>query len=326
MTDQISFYLQAAQDNPVPEPSGASGYFSAPEKTLDPNIFKGDRVPSRVRAAILQPLFDWFKAKGIEGAHRWLRVWLAGSGATYQWSADRGNGDLDILFKIEMDWFRQDNPHVGVYDDSHLIARELNAQLHTELWPTTANTQIGDRTYEVTYFFAPDLNDGEKVYAAYDLMHDCWTVRPPELPSDPGGLYPRDWYRAGDRDVQRAQDISEAYSTALGVLARSTPGSPEWHDSGLALQFSLSNAATLFDDIHLGRVAAFSDQGAGYSDWHNFRWQYAKSKGVISQLKAIRDVGRAGHQAEETALYGAPIDSAELLVRRAANSYWSRSQ
>ena len=77
-----------------------------------------------------------------------------------------------------------------------------------------------------------------------------------------------------------------------------------------------SAALALFDDIHQGRTAAFGEQGSGYSDWHNFRWQHGKETGAIGALRDIIKSARASSDANDIDLYGGPIDGPQTILTR----------
>src|SRR4051812_3164156 len=87
---------------------GQSGYFSTPSDRLDPNLFTGDVIKPEVRHHILSVFFNYMSK--YHNARNWCTVWLAGSGISYQWDADRGNGDLDVLIGVDWVKFYTANP------------------------------------------------------------------------------------------------------------------------------------------------------------------------------------------------------------------------
>jgi hypothetical protein len=323
--DTYGFYAKAAAQDAKPDlASGASGYFSAPSATLDPNLFDGDHLKSEVRAHIMVNLYDYLEKMHFNDIDSWLHVWLAGSGITYQWDADRGNGDLDVLFGISFSKFSQSNPGFAYLGEADFAA-ELNEGMKNGLWPKTAHTRFGGQDYEVTYFLNPgtgsDITQNLNPYAAYSLTTDSWTVKPPEVPQDPRSQFPAEWFDVAARDTQAARNIVSRYKELTTNLNAAETGSAAWHTSGADLQRIVAQASAMFDDIHSGRRAAFSPQGHGYADWNNFRWQSAKQSGAVQALHAITTVGVQARQDEERQLYGAPIDGAEVVLRRAAEAH-----
>jgi hypothetical protein len=298
---------------------GSSGYFSAPAATLDPALFDGQLVRSNVRNMLLGKL-HYYLTQWYSLDNAWLHAWVAGSGVTYQWAADRGNGDLDVLFSIDVAPFIRANQQFAGWGETSIV-EEINARLKTDAWPQLANSHINGKTFEVTYFWNVGTRDDIRnihVYAAYDLTGDRWAIRPPQLPENPALLYPASWGDASDGDAQAAKTLWNQYQAAIGGLNVYPEGSIPWHDAGRNLNHVTQQARSLFDSIHYGRHAAFTDQGTGYGDYANYRWQRAKQSGAVRTLSAIAQVGETARRAEETEKYGAPIDAADVAARRAA--------
>ncbi|MGW0061414.1 hypothetical protein ACWDTT_15990 [Streptosporangium sandarakinum] len=309
-----AFYLnRAAQASPeIRAEAGRSGYFSAPESGLDPDLFDGDTLKPEIREHILWTFQDYMAAR-YTAPGAWSRLWLAGSGISYQWSADRGNGDLDVMAGIDVIAFRQFNAPLAGLSDAEL-ADHINTDLKANLWPATAATRLGSKTYEITYYWNPGCGSDPRgvlaihPYAAYDLNGDAWTVRPPKLPSDPRTLYPASWWAASRAEAERARTIISRYNSARHAAATTT--GPGKANALAQLRLAAAQASELFDDIHLGRRAAFGPGGQGYSDQANFRWQQAKAAGYGPALAEIAAVARSGREAAEVALYGKRIESA----------------
>lgn len=277
-----------------------SGYFSKPAKTLDPDLFIGDKMKTEVRNGLLNLLYgDLEKDAGFREPWNWTCAWLAGSGASYQWKADRGNGDLDVLFGVDLPGFLADNPHFPRLSERE-VAEYTDKILKAKSWPKTRNVSIGgsEKKYEITFFWNPGMGTEIRAinpYAAYDLIMDRWDVKPPSLPDDPHALYPSVWYDMTDNDYDNVWSIQHLF-----------------HSGGPSGKIQGRNAArALWGDIHEGRKAAFSDIGLGYGDFHNFRWQRAKELGTVEILRGIL--------AEETE----PIDTPQDIITRAAMRYAS---
>lgn len=302
---------------------GASGYFSTPSDHLDPNLFDGLHLNPVVRNWLLTMLVSGMERwLHVTGAAEWVHAWLAGSGVSYQWAADRGNGDLDILFGVRMDGFLQSNPIFTGLPEKY-IADNANQLLKSKLWPQTDHAQFGSQTYEVTFFWSPGTGQSiERIhpYAAYDLNQDTWAVPPPKLPNDPRALYPDEWYEAAGRDVDAAETIARHHATVTRQLS-STLDDAGRRNANAELTGVQQSAMSLFDEIHGGRRDAFSEQGKGYGDWSNFRWQHAKQTGVIAALKGIVSQARQAQSDSMRKLYGGPIAGPEQIISRDIERY-----
>lgn len=271
---------------------GASGYFSTPSDTLDPNLFSGDKLRHEVTQVIVGSLQSWLNANGYRVPLHALHLWLTGSGISYQWAADRGNGDLDVMMSIDIPAFIHANQQFSGWGEED-IAAQLTEQLREDFWPRMAHTQFGDRTYEVTVFFNPGTGSDVRnihPYAAIDLMTGEWVVRPPQLPEDPGTLYPREWFQAADRDTYATQALMGTYGDAAADLA--SPNPARRANAEAAVRRVAAQARALYDDIHLGRHGAFTAQGTGYGDFRNFRWQRTKQSGAAQALRQLADLGK----------------------------------
>lgn len=321
-TSPGDFYAKAVAQNPAPSlEGGASGYFSAPQAALDPNLFDGHMLKPEVRAFINQALFGELKMLGLKLPSAWTFVWLAGSGISYQWAGDRGNGDLDVLLGVDFPAFLRTNPDWGGMGEDQFAAW-LNTHLRAELWPLTASTQFGDQVYEVTFYLNPGTGrdiSSINPYAAYDLRKNAWTVTPPQISStDPHRMYPDAWYKATEGDSRMTEELVQRYEQYASLLAAAVPGSAPWHNAGDALRFVTEQAEALWNNIHGNRHEAFQPGGQGYGDYNNFRWQVAKERGVVHALKGIRTVREAANDERDAELYGGPIAPADEALSRAA--------
>jgi hypothetical protein len=268
-----------------------------------------------VRTFITKTIFGAFKDYGLASARRWLHVWVAGSGASYQW----GNGDLDIL--VGADYGRlvkYNTDYAGV--DPEAAAAAVNKWLKANVWKMTNQVNFGGSVYEATFYW--DANIGTTIqqiepYAAYDVMSNQWVVRPPQLPHNPAALFDPSWYQMADRDRNMATELLSRFRSANRKLGNAVQGTPKYVNAGAEVSIAGAQAKALFDDIHTGRQAAFAEQGHGYRDVHNFRWQRAKALGTVKDLKKIVDVYTGAVDARNAALYGGPITGAQDALRRA---------
>lgn len=304
---------------PVSPDVGGSGYFSDPADHLDPRLFAGEQFRPDVRSWLLDTLYS-FWAKIYHRPRDWSTVWVAGSGISYQWAADRSNGDLDILIGVDYDDFYTANPKFQGLSENDL-ADIFNRELHDGLWPQTAETSIHGGVFEVTYYVNPNSTDirNIKPYAAYNLSANDWTVRPPH---GTDFVHPKQYYDAAEGEVRQARSIIDQYNHLANDVKGKVPNSPGWHNALRQVELVTSQAAAMFDSIHLGRKQAFAPSGSGYGDYYNFRWQYHKKNGTVQALHNIAATRHEAISEAATSVYGAPIDGAELALRRAA--LWNR--
>lgn len=311
------FYLSRLANAPIEAHEGGSGYFSAPSKTLDPRLFEGQHFRPEVRQQILANLYNFWRTK-YHAPERWSTVWAAGSGISYQWAADRGNGDLDILVGVDFVKFVMYNPDYDGIPQTDM-ADIFDSQLVNELWPQTANF-LGH--YELTYFVNSGATDIRNIhpYAAYDLTHDRWTIHPPVLPQDPSTLYPQEWKDEANRRISHVKGMLSRYNTLEQQAQSYTVNSPGWLNTVSQLRVTASQLQAAWDDVHLGRKEAFGPQGSGYGDWHNYVWQKYKQAGLEDALRSVSAVVTGAQTATEQSLYGAPIEDAHRALSEAALS------
>lgn len=302
---------------PVSPTAGESGYFSAPAQTLDPSLFNGETIRPDVRAWILDTLYAFWDTKYV-GAREWSKVWIAGSGVSYQWAAARGNGDLDILIGVDFSLFWQANPKFNALSDRDM-GEVFNQEFHAELWPKTAQQDINGRTFEVTFYVNPNSRDIRDIhpYAAYNLTSDEWTVRPP---SGKDFEHPQEYYQSAQREAAEAHLLVDRYNQAVSRVG--APGSPQWHNATALAESLASQASSMYDEIHLGRKQAFGPGGSGYGDYYNFRWQFHKQQGTAQALHAVASAHNDAREAYNQQVYGAAIEGADVMLRRAA--LWNR--
>lgn len=311
--------------------SGQSGYFSAPSNALDPRLFHGDQIRHEVRTWILNTLYHYWTQHYARPLY-WSRVWLAGSGISYQWNADRGNGDLDVLIGVDWVQFRRFNPGYAGLSDAD-VADQINEQLHRDLWPQTAHARIATQgpvdgptkglfwgEFEVTFYVNATGSDIRDIhpYAAYELGPEQWTVRPPVLPHDPRTLYPQEWWTHINDERHLAELLLKRHAQLQGAQAVQQRGTPGWVTTGRQLGIVGDQIVAMFNDIHGGRRTAFSEQGEGYGDFNNFRWQAHKKYGTAQALHDVVDARKSGRTEYETETYGQPLTSAQQALRDAA--------
>lgn len=288
----------------------STSYFSAPSTQLDPTLFQGRQLRSWVRQGINTILKDFFE-RHYRHQELWSHPWLAGSGVSYQWEAARQPGDLDCLIGVNFVQFRKANPaYTGLSDRE--ISEHLNDQFREELYPKTADWN----GYELTFYVNPGASDIRtiKPYAAYDLKYDEWTVYPDPQPRPP---HSPEWEAVVMADADRAREITHRFTASLNALPMVTSGPSRRNvEANLAVLGQQANA--LFDEIHNNRSLAFSPEGKGYGDFHNFRWQAGKAVGTIQSLRKIREHTKSLAQANANELYGVDLPDSSTLIRRAA--------
>jgi hypothetical protein len=286
---------------------GSTSYFSTPDTELDPKLFTADDLNIWVREGILEILFDYL-GKNFNNPYAWTRAWLAGSGVSYQWAAQRSPGDLDCLVGIDYVNFRKLNTEYAGFSNQE-IASMFNERFSADVMPSTRNWE----GYELTYYVNPqsDIRDINP-YAAYDLIARTWTVKPDRNPQPP---YVRDWEQKTMRDHDMASEVVKRYSDALGEMRSSTNAAYKIN-AERKLKLAQDQAVAIYDDIHKGRKVAFSQIGQGYSDFNNYRWQAGKRSGAVQALRAIKDQRDAAEIENQQKLYGIELPNTETLIRR----------
>ena len=294
---------------PILVQGSATSYFSAPEKELDPRLFSGTTLKGWVRNGIMQLLFG-FLNESYRHPDLWAHVWIAGSGVSYQWSAAREPGDLDVLIGVDYIQFRKAHPQYAGLGDVE-ISRMLNDDFREHLQPETSNWN----GFEVTFYVNPGATDirAIKPYAAYDLTHNEWTVHPAQTTAPKNAV----WDEVSKRDLSLATEIITRYSKAMTDL-QAAQNDPARRNAEARLHASLMQASALYDDIHSSRKFAFRPEGEGYADFYNYRWQAGKKYGTVPALRKLSEYWSAykAQQADET--YGVELPDTQTLIRRAA--------
>lgn len=287
--------------------AAATSYFSSPEDFLDPRLFRDHVMHDEVRAELAEK-FRRHVQDRFHGAESWAKVWLAGSGASYQWAANREPGDLDMLIGVDYPQFRYHNQQYGQLTDaevSSMLTEGFRAHLNGPWSPPTDPTS----SFDATWYCNPGSTDirAIKPYAAYDILNGRWDVEP-----DPR---PRPLHSPqGDRDQRMAVDILKRYESARTAL-QGAPVNRQRHEETLTA--SAQQASALYHEIHEGRRAAFGPLGKGYADPANARWQSAKASGIVPALKALADFVEDTEAAHEIRQYGVRLPSVDDLLLRA---------
>jgi hypothetical protein len=298
-----------SNSNPVHIQGSPTSYFSAPEQELDPRLFSETALKGWVRNGILQLLFG-FLNENYRHPDLWCHVWIAGSGVSYQWSAAREPGDLDVLIGVNYIQFRKAHPEYAGLGDVE-ISRMLNEDFRNHLQPDTENWN----GFEVTFYVNPGATDIRSInpYAAYDLTHNEWTVHPAQTTAPEN----RVWDEVAKRDLSVATQIVTRYTKALTDV-HGAQNDPARRNAEAQLHAALTQASALYDDIHGARKFAFKADGQGYADFYNYRWQAGKKYGTVPALKKLSEYWSAykAQQADET--YGVELPDTQTLIRRAA--------
>lgn len=301
----------------------STSYFSAYADELDPVLFDGMRLREEVRRWVLQTIHNILATRppmvqAFIRSESWARIWIAGSGVSYQWEASRHPADLDILLGIDFVELRRSNPGYSGLTDSEITA------ILNQLFYDALKGQVGqfpfnseDATYEVTAYVNrgvsnhPDGITAINPYAAYDATSDEWAV----LPTKTAHAINPAWDMAVERDRGYAQDLVDQYGSALAQV-QNAQNPAHRTNAETHLQQVMDAAAGLYDELHNGRRSAFGAAGSGYSDFHNYRWQAGKATGVVQAMKQIRQYLDDANDAAEFETYGMELPDTETLVRR----------
>lgn len=286
-----------------------TSYFSQPSAGLDPRLFRNGRLDSSIRSAILQLLFNHLN-EAYTGAESWSTAWLAGSGVSYQWAANREPGDLDCLVGINYLSFRASNNTFRGLSDNE-IASMLNEGFRERLHPLT---ELFMGTYELTFFAitAPNIVY-IKPYAAYSITDDQWVVPPVPTAAD---LNPT-WEGVVERDRSEIVNIITRFMAAQNRYEFNTNDAIK-ANARAEMAAAASQGRSLYNEIHNARSEAFSPSGSGYSDFANYRWQGGKRTGAIQALRKLDKKMEEQTNAANKSLYGVDFPDTNTLIRRAA--------
>lgn len=287
----------------------STSYFSAPSETLDPNLFDDHRIKGWVRNGLLNLLYD-FLGETYRHSDLWTTVWLAGSGVSYQWQAQRDPADLDVLIGVDYIQFRKAHPEYQGLTDLE-VSKMLNEDFREHLQEETKNWN----GFEVTFYVNPGATDIRTInpYAAYDLTHNEWTV----VPSKTGAPKNAVWEELAKNDRKMAGDIVSRYASAITEL-HAAKNDAARRNAEARLQSALMQGSMLYSDIHHARRYAFSTSGQGYGDYYNYRWQAGKRYGTVPALKKMSEYWAAYKAQQATSTYGVDLPDTQTLIRRAA--------
>ena len=286
----------------------STSYFSAPESTLDPTLFDGRTLKAWVRHGINQILFDFLNHE-YRHPELWAHAWLAGSAVSYQWSAARHPGDLDCLIGLNYVQFRKANPEYAYMGDKE-VGDMMNELFKEALQPKTEDWH----GFELTFYVNPGATDIRTInpYAAYSLKYDEWTV-----PPDPTQRPPQndEWDTVAENDSKMANNIYTRYLQAIQDM-NSARDLPNRRNAEVRKEAAETQGVMMWDEIHHNRRMAFTMEGAGYYDFHNYRWQSAKRSGAHEMLRTIKN--RVREEEGQTNVYNTELPDVNTLIRRAA--------
>jgi hypothetical protein len=304
---------QAAYDVAL-SPSSTS-YFSAGEDHLDPTLFEGNHLRPWVRTWVIRTVHT-ILGRDMMHPDSWSRIWISGSGVSYQWSANREPADLDLMVGINYVDFRRANPAYAGFTDGE-IASSLNEHMYRELQGPMGEFPADGSDYEVTAYVnrgvtaAPDSISAINPYAAYDVTSDEWSVVPQRAE---GKINPA-WEMGAERDRQYAEDLVREYGKALQEI-QGAQNHAHRTNAESRLHQLMDQAAGLYDELHSGRRAAFGFSGGGYSDYHNYRWQAGKRNGVVQAMKKVRAYLNDAQDKSTFETYGVELPDTDTLIRR----------
>jgi hypothetical protein len=290
------------------EPTETS-YFNKPDIGLDPRLFRDGRLVPEVHNGIISALYNHLKL-GYNEPDAWTRIYLAGSGVSYRWAAQRDPADLDCLISVDYIQFRQANQEYKHWSDKE-IAAEINQGFRNELHPRSESFM---GTFELTFYvnLNPDI-EAIRPYAAYSVLDDSWVVPP----SDEEAPFNPEWDQATLSDTEKASEIIKRYTIAMGQV-KSAANDAMRLNAEVALANAVHQGSALYKDIHEYRKSAFSPSGQGFSDFANYRWQAGKKSGAINSLKKLHGMAEEASAKFSTATYGMELPDTDTLIRRSA--------
>lgn len=246
-----------------------------PTQGLDHRLFDGDKLKPDVRKYILETLYDFWKPKYGADFDEWSIVYFAGSEAS-EWTSSslEGNNDFDVLIGVDYVKMRGYMARIDPYQlmSDQEITDEMNRQFKI-LDEQTAQAMIpidGELVgpFSNTWYVNPHSYDirAIKPYAAYDVTHDKWAVKPPELPDWDIAKFPE-----GPALVQECQAVASYVRSILKL--------PE--------PYRTQQGYALWQHLHGDRSRAFSEQGEGWYDPGNVIEKWLDQEGLWEKLVQI---------------------------------------
>lgn len=309
---------------PIALTPASTSYFSPPSDELDPHLFEGNHLRSEVRGWVVRTVHTILsRSRSLHAPlmhpETWTRIWIAGSGVSYQWEASREPADLDILLGVNYVEFRRANPAFVSMTDAE-IATTLNELLYAELQGPDGDFPFSDSgLYEVTAYVnrgvsaARDAILAINPYAAYDVTQDEWAV----VPQKASGTINPAWEMSVERDRVYAEDLIREYGNALRSVQNATNPAHRTNSESRLAQI-MDQASGLYDELHSARRSAFGAGGFGYADYNNYRWQAGKANGVVQATKRIRQYLQDAKERTDFETYGVELPDTETLIRRSA--------
>lgn len=247
-----------------------------PTEGLDHRLFDGEHLKGDVREYIISTLSQfWEPLFGECGWEEWAIVYFAGSEAS-EWTSStlEGNNDFDVLIGVNYQEFRACQSRTSKYQtmtDEEITAdinkglRILDEQTAAAMIPVGG---IITGPWSNTWYVNQDSYDirAIKPYAAYDVTHDRWAVKPPHLENWSLKDFPE-----GSALIKECRAVA-AYVRAVLALPE-----PYRSQQGLAL----------WQHLHSDRSRAFGPQGEGWYDPGNVIEKWLDQEGLWEKLVAV---------------------------------------
>jgi hypothetical protein len=288
-------------DNIRGYPLPRGGQFATPRASLDPDIFdQAEKMHPWIRESILGMLGAFWNDP-YPGWQSWVRVYLAGSLASYWY----GTPDFDVLIGVET----SKTPLADLTDNE--VCGFLTQEFYERLDPLTAHftfppapdlheviTSVAKvpeeenlsaynvcpsdlvplGPVEITWYVNSASYDITRIrpYAAYEVISDKWVVHPPKMDKNWG-----------------PQSLSYTFWTKMADLADQIKAILV-----LPLTERLPAAQSIYDRLHSQRSKAFSAQGIGVTDPRALQWIVMERWGLLGSLElAIHPDRPVGHLA-----------------------------
>lgn len=276
-----------------------------PTHCLDHRLFDGDQLKPAVREAVMERLDQALRVDtqlvGSEWQD-WITVYLAGSEAS-MWTSENceGNGDFDTLLDIDYSEARRHSARNSGFAtmDEDQIQSAFNAALRTSYNSSQWHPPFDPQgTWDLTGYVNRRPLAEIKPYAAWDITHMRWLVKPPELP---------DW--GPERFPQGPAVFQEG--RGLGAMVRAVLRLPE--------PFRTQEASRIWDWIHEGRARDFSQEGLGWQGTGNVLEKMLDQMPghLVDKLKQLRYNHQEGTYDGPMALGQGGMTTANLEAARA---------